>query len=123
MRIFSLIAGAAAVAVAVFRYVASIDGVRSMAVQVGNPEGALVGTVWHSLTYIMALVGAALLLSAKAQRETAQALALLATAIFGGITAIMLTQAWGMLGDPFAFYPVYLLGGLALVSGAAAAKA
>ena len=123
MRVFSLVAGAAAIGVAGFRYVRSLDGIRNMSAELGNPEGALAAIVWHSLTYVMAVLGVALLLSVRASRETALSVGLLATAIFGGIAAIMATYSAAALGDPFAFYPVFLLAGLAALSGVAAAKA
>lgn len=79
--------------------------------------------MWHALTYAMALFGAALLATVRASRDAALAVAMLATAFFGGVAAIMAVTAGAALGDPFAYYPVFVLAAVALLCAVAAARA
>ncbi len=117
MRVFTIVAGGAALAAAAGRYVMGAGEVAQLG---AAPIGAI---VWHSLTYAMALIGVAVLASARAGRETALALAMLATAFFGGIAAIMAVTAGARLGDPLAYYPVIVLAALAALNALAAARA
>lgn len=124
MRMFSVGAGVAAIAAAAYRHVRSFDTLEKVVAQIAHPaERAFAAITWHGLTYSMAVLGVALIVSAWASRETAQSLAMLATAIFGGLAAIMGVFAGVSLGDPFAFYPVFALLGLAALSALAAVKA
>ena len=124
MRIFSTIAGAAALAAAVGRFVVGQGELDKLMTAVGPVElETLIAVVWHAMTYAMALIGAALIASARASREVAVAVAMLACAFFGGVVAIMAVNAGARIGDPLAFYPVYVLAAVAALSGVAAARA
>jgi hypothetical protein len=117
MRVFSLIAGVAAIAAAVARF---FLGAGDLAMLGSAPIAAI---VWHALTYAMALVGAAVIASSRAGQELAVAMPMLATAFFGGIAAIMAVTAAISLHDPFAYYPVFVLAGVAALNALAAARA
>ncbi len=124
MKVFSVVAGVAAMAAAIGRFLLGRGEIDAVLGLLGSaPQAALVGIVWQALTYVMAVFGAALIVSARASRETAQSVALLSTAIFGGIAAIMAVYAGAALADPFAFFPFYIMATVAVLSGVAAARA
>lgn len=123
-RPLSIVSGLAALAAAGVQVMRGFDGLPRIVAQLAHPaQGAMIAIVWHSLTFAMAVLGAALLASARASRPVAKGAALLSMVILGGAGAITAYMAASALGDPFAFYPVYFLAGAALLSGLAALKA
>ena len=117
LRVFSIVAGVAAIAAAVGRF---IMGTGDLATLGSQPIAAI---VWHAMTYAMALTGTAVLASSRGGREVAVALPMLATALFGGIAAIMAVTAGARMDDPFTYYPVFVLAGVALLNALAAWQA
>lgn len=123
-RRLSFAAGIAALLVAAGRFLAGSHELGSMMQQLrGRPEGTLLAIVWHGLTAVMAVLGLALVVTAWTGRGAAKASGWIACGSFGAIAAIMALFAGERLGNPLQFYPVYLLAGVAILSGFAARRA
>lgn len=116
-RRLALIAGLAALVVGAIRHVRSAGTVERMAGELAHPAEAAIATiVWHSLTGILLVAGVLLIVSAWRSRGFARGVALMATLVFAIPALLMGLIAGSQLGDPFAFYPIFPLAGVALLS-------
>ncbi|ABC63659.1 hypothetical protein [Erythrobacter litoralis] len=123
MRIWPLIAGIAGLAAAAVQMLRGQDGLPRMAGQLAHPaQGAMIEIVWHSLTGLMFVLAAGLLVSAGAGKPAGRIIGWLGAAGFGWITAVHFAKAHAALGDPFAFYPVWFSGVAAVLSAVAAMR-
>ncbi len=123
MRIFSLIAGAAALAAALGRLILGRGEIAAIQDQLAGSHAGISTIVWHGTTYFFAILGVALIVSARASRETALSIGLLATAMFGGLAAMMAVYAVRMPGGISEFLPLLVVGAVAILSALAASRA
>lgn len=123
-RRLSVLAGLVTVIAGAMRYLVGKPELYRLTRLFGEArEGVLLTIVWHSLTYFLFVFGIAMIVTAWGHRSAARIAAAMSAAAFGGVVIIMGAAAAATQGNPFAFYPIFVLGTVAILSAIAAIRA